>query len=98
MARCLACGDRTCLYTLTDEGKLYCLSPGTGQPYWMFDANKASGVKRTDSSPPPQFFSSPFVVQTRTEKGEKHRIHFGCGLADDFGYKAIMFCYEAEVK
>jgi eukaryotic-like serine/threonine-protein kinase len=98
LTRCLGCGDRLCLYTSTDEGKLFALSPTTGQTFWTFDALKASGIKPTPSSPPAQFFSSPFVVQTRTETGEKHRIHFGCGVADDFGYKAILFCFEAEIK
>jgi outer membrane protein assembly factor BamB len=96
LARCKACGEPSALYTQNDEGKLYCLEPTTGQPLWVFDAVKASGVK-VSASYPTQFYSSPYLVQTRTETGERHRLHFGSGIADDFGYKAIFFCFEAEM-
>jgi outer membrane protein assembly factor BamB len=85
-----------CIYSMNDTGKLFCLNPADGEALWTFDAIKASGIKPSESYPP-QFLSSPSVAQAQADKGVKHRIHFGCGIGDDFGYKAVFFCFEAEV-
>jgi hypothetical protein len=80
---------------MNDQGKLFCMNPGDGEALWSFDAVKASGIKPSESYPP-QFLSSPSVIQAPSEAGMKQRIHFGCGIGDDFGYKAVFFCFEAE--
>jgi outer membrane protein assembly factor BamB len=98
LTRCLACGHPNCLYVVSDAGKLICLNPATGQNYFSVEVMQATGVTPSSSSLPSQFFSSPTVVQTHGEKGERHRIYFGCSPCDDFGYKGFLFCYEAEVQ
>jgi len=96
IAHCQSCGAPLCVYVFNNEGKLFCLNVASGEKYWTFDVLEASGIKVSESYPP-EFFSTPYIIQSRTDKGEIHRLIFGAGIGDDLGYKALLMCFEAEV-
>lgn len=80
-------GGVTSVYATGSAGKLHCLDPETGKPYYVLDLGKLTPQQ-------PQLFSTPAVVVSRKGGVDRRRIYFGAGLNNGASFAAMFYCFE----
>jgi outer membrane protein assembly factor BamB len=74
LARCGCCGGVSAIYAAASDGRLCCLDPDTGNPFWTFELARHTGLK-------PQLYATPAVI-TLSGEGERRQIILAAGLTD----------------
>ncbi|OAI40682.1 hypothetical protein AYO40_04535 [Planctomycetaceae bacterium SCGC AG-212-D15] len=87
LAHCSCCATVTGIYAASSDGRVCCLDPNSGKPFWTFELAKHTGLK-------PQLYATPAVI-TLAGEGERHRIVLAAGLIDSASVSsARVFCLE----
>ena len=80
------------LYVATTDGRIACLNPDDGKPFWSRDLTRLAKLPKANVSATP-------VVISRTEGGvERRRILIAAGVSNETTSLARVYCFEDEVK
>jgi outer membrane protein assembly factor BamB len=80
------------LYVATTDGRIACLNPDDGKPFWSRDLTRLAKLPKANISATP-------VVVSRTEGGvERRRIVIAAGVSNETTSLARVYCFEDEVK
>ncbi len=85
-------GTISSLYVTSTNGKLECLDPDTGRPYWSLDSRGLTQLPNVAIN------AAPAVIVYRDGEVERRRIFVGIEMSNDLSHVARWYCFEDEVK
>lgn len=89
---CSLCGDCTGVYAAASAGRVCCLDPDSGAPFWTFEVSR-------DANQELRLFSSPQVVVKRDHQEERRQLFFGVGLGNPKKpATAMLYCLEDQYR
>ena len=80
------------LYVTTTTGRVVCLDPDNGEPFWSIE------LARTAKQSLAHIYATPTIVPFNVAGAQRRRIYLGADVGNDLTTLARLYCFEDEVK